>query len=70
MCAITDNGIGRKASSEINKQRQESHKSMGVDITMERISSYQALYGDKMETNITDLSTGTKVEIKLPLILA
>ncbi len=70
LCVITDNGIGRRASSEINKQRQESHKSMGVDITMERISSYQALYGDKMETNIADLGTGTRVEIKLPLILA
>lgn len=69
LCVITDNGIGRKASSEINKQRQESHKSMGVDITMERISGYQALYGDKMETNITDLAEGTKIEIKLPLIL-
>lgn len=67
LCVITDNGIGRKASSEINKQRQESHKSMGVDITMERISSYQALYGDKMETNITDLVEGMRVEIKLPL---
>lgn len=69
LCVITDNGIGRKASFEINKQRQESHKSMGVDITMERISSYQTLYGDKMETNITDFAEGTRVEIKLPLIL-
>lgn len=69
LCVITDNGIGRKASSEINQQRQESHKSMGVDITMERISGYQALYGDKMETNISDLTEGTRVEIKLPLIL-
>lgn len=67
LCIITDNGIGRKASSEINKQRQENHKSMGVDITMERISGYQALYGDKMKTNITDLEEGTKIEIKLPL---
>lgn len=68
LCIITDNGIGRKASSEINQQKQENHKSMGVDITMERISAYQALYGDKMETTITDLEEGTKVEITLPLI--
>lgn len=68
LCIITDNGIGRKASSEINQQKQENHKSMGVDITMERISAYQALYGDKMETAITDLEKGTKVEITLPLI--
>ncbi len=66
-CQIQDNGIGRNASTEINKQRQESHKSMGVDITMERIATYQALYGDKMETKIIDLEQGTRVEIKLPL---
>jgi hypothetical protein len=65
---IEDNGIGRKASAEINLQRQASHKSMGMNITMERISTYQAIYGDKMETKIIDLETGTKVEIKLPLI--
>lgn len=68
LCEIKDNGIGRGASTEINQQRQVGHKSMGVDITMERISSYQALYGDKMETHFMDLAEGTKVEIKLPLI--
>ncbi len=67
-CLIQDNGIGRNASTKINHERQNNHKSMGVDITMERISTYQALYGKKMETVITDLAEGTKVEIKLPLI--
>ena len=67
LCVIEDNGIGREASSEINQQRQDGHQSMGVDITMERIKSYQALYGKQMETSITDLKVGTKVEIKLPL---
>ncbi len=67
-CQIQDNGIGRKASSIVNQQRQENHKSMGVDITMERIATYQALYGSKMETNIIDLEEGTMIEIKLPLI--
>lgn len=69
MIEIKDNGIGRNASTVVNQQRQESHKSMGVDITMERIATYQALYGDKMETHISDLAEGTKVEMKLPLIL-
>ena len=67
-CQIKDNGIGRKASSVVNQQRQENHKSMGVDITMERIATYQALYGDKMETKIIDLELGMMVEIMLPLI--
>jgi uncharacterized membrane-anchored protein YhcB (DUF1043 family) len=66
ICVITDNGIGRKASAQINKERQ-SHHSMGMDITLERISTYQAMYGDKMETKIIDLEQGTRVEIWLPL---
>ena len=68
-CVIQDNGIGRKASSVINEQRQTSHKSMGVNVTLERINTYQAIYGDNMETLVIDLEEGTKVEIKLPLFI-
>lgn len=67
-CLIQDNGVGRTASLEINQERQSNHKSMGMNVTMERIRTYQAIYGDTMETTITDLAEGTKVEIKLPLI--
>jgi len=69
LCQIHDNGIGRKASTELNAVNNRKHRSMGVDITLERISTYQAIFGDKMQTQITDLEMGTKVEIRLPLIL-
>jgi Histidine kinase len=68
-CQIQDNGIGRKASTIVNQQRQASHKSMGVNVTLERISTYQAIYGNRMETTISDLEVGTLVEIKLPLLI-
>ena len=68
-CVIQDNGIGKKASSVINAQRQTNHKSMGVNVTLERIKTYQAIYGTKMEIIVTDLEEGTKVEIKLPLFI-
>jgi LytS/YehU family sensor histidine kinase len=68
-CQIQDNGVGRKASSVINEQRQASHKSMGVNVTLERINTYQAIYGNKMETVVSDLAEGTQVEIKLPLLI-
>ncbi len=68
-CQIQDNGIGRKASAIINEQRQASHKSMGVNVTLERIHTYQAIYGNKMETIVSDLAEGTQVEIKLPLLI-
>ncbi len=69
-CQIQDNGVGRKASSVINEQRQASHKSMGVNVTLERINTYQAIYGNRMETTISDLEVGTLVEIKLPLLVS
>jgi Histidine kinase len=69
-CEVQDNGIGRKASGIINQQRQSNHKSMGVNVTIERIKTYQAIYGSKMETLVNDLNEGTRVEIKLPLILS
>ena len=69
LCIVQDNGVGRKASSIINEQRQASHKSMGVNVTLERINTYQAIYGNKMETIVSDLEEGTKIEIKLPLLL-
>lgn len=69
-CEVQDNGVGRKASGIINQQRQSSHKSMGVNVTIERIKTYQAIYGSKMETLVIDLNEGTRVEIKLPLILS
>ena len=68
-CQIQDNGIGRKASAIINEQRQASHKSMGVNVTLERIHTYQAIYGNRMETIVSDLEEGTQVEIKLPLFI-
>ena len=69
LCIVQDNGIGRKASSVINEQGQTSHKSMGVNVTLERIKTYQAIYGNKMETIVSDLEEGTKIEIKLPLLI-
>ncbi len=65
---ITDNGVGRKTSAEINQNRTVNHKSMGISITMNRITNFQELYGNKEETLVYDLSTGTEVHIFLPLV--
>ncbi|RDB03419.1 sensor histidine kinase [Runella aurantiaca] len=69
-CQIEDNGIGRKASSELNNQYREPHKSMGINVTFERIAAHQAHYGPQIKTEIEDLTvpdTGTIVRIWLPL---
>ncbi len=66
---ITDNGIGRKASSKMKKLK--SHKSMAIDITKERIQNLNTNFKVKSTMTINDLDgkaqTGTKVCILLPL---
>jgi two-component sensor histidine kinase len=70
-CQIEDNGIGREASAKLNEHHRERHKSMGMNVTFERIAAHQAHYGELMKTQIEDLShphTGTVVRLWLPLL--
>lgn len=70
-CQIEDNGIGRDASTKVNEYNREHHKSMGMNVTLERITAHQAYYGERMKTEIEDLRiphTGTVVRLWLPLL--
>jgi len=70
-CEIIDNGIGRTASAQLHEQHKDRHKSMGMNVTFERIIAHQVHYGEQMKTQIEDLNgvnTGTKVQIWLPLL--
>ncbi|MEO7523445.1 MAG: hypothetical protein ABIT58_05085, partial [Ferruginibacter sp.] len=72
LISITDDGIGRKASSAINSNKQHYHKSMGTAVTGERIALINEKYQSKANVTITDLynnnqPAGTQVIIKLPL---
>jgi len=68
---ITDNGIGRKKSAAIQRQRLSSKKSMGMVITKRRMELNQAITGIQTEVSIDDLvddrgeSRGTSVVIRL-----
>jgi sensor histidine kinase YesM len=66
---ITDNGIGRKASEEINKSRMVFQQSMGLEMTQQRIMALGELFNNPSEFQIFDLEQGTKVKIKIPKIL-
>ncbi len=72
-CTVDDNGIGRKAAKEI--KNDSMHKSLGMSIVAQRMESMNKMYQWDMKVDITDkqndygISTGTKVEIYLPLIL-
>jgi hypothetical protein len=66
-CIIEDNGIGRKASADINKSRFK-HQSFATKALNERLSLLNNETSDQIELNITDLyegdeSSGTRVEI-------
>ncbi len=68
---LTDNGIGREASS--NKDRQTEKKSMAIDLTAKRIELLQSEKNLESNVQIEDLysedgiAEGTRVKIKLPL---
>ena len=73
ICTIEDNGIGRLASEKINTSKKLNKKSMGMQITKERLDLYYKETGKIYTFNIIDLvdntnsAIGTKVEIIFPL---
>ncbi|MEZ4937568.1 MAG: tetratricopeptide repeat protein [Crocinitomicaceae bacterium] len=62
---IRDNGIGRKASSEKNAKKNISH---GSQITEDRISWMQNIYGSSFSIEYTDLEEGTLVTLTTPIV--
>lgn len=73
ICTIKDNGVGREASREINKNRTRKHKSHGMNLTRERLEIIGQNHKRKPELKIIDLrdgngeSAGTKVVITIPI---
>jgi tetratricopeptide (TPR) repeat protein len=71
ICTISDNGIGRKASQEIQERRIKNHKSFAVNSIEERFKLLRQVYGDNLGVTYIDLETeqeasGTTVVICLP----
>lgn len=73
-CEITDNGIGREKSAEINLKKSRYHKSASMSLTEERIHLYNKLHTTQAQISIEDLTdengqgVGTKVLIYLPIL--
>jgi ligand-binding sensor domain-containing protein len=66
---ISDNGIGRARSNEINIKSLKEHKSFAIEATNKRIERINL--SDKMKVNIKieDLETGTQVTISIKYVL-
>jgi len=72
ICNINDNGIGREASAEFNKHHRVQHKSLGMEVTGERINMLKNQTSKDISVIITDLkdengqACGTNVELRIP----
>jgi ligand-binding sensor domain-containing protein len=72
LCTITDNGIGREASSVMNAKRSSKHTSAGMALTQKRLKILSEGKGD-FDVVIEDIknpdgSTGTIVKLIVPII--
>lgn len=71
--SIEDNGIGRKAAAVIKSEKSINRKSIGINLTHERLTNfvknlkndYDIAYKD---LNIDNKAAGTKVTLRIPLI--
>ena len=70
--SITDNGVGREASEIIKKNKVLKRKSVGIDITKERLANFSKDYQNTFNVNIVDLydtensPIGTQIILQIP----
>lgn len=71
--SVEDNGIGRTNSALLKSKTALNHKSYGLQMTKDRISIVNKLYGIQTAVNIEDLyddegnPSGTRVTISIPV---
>ena len=72
MVTIEDNGIGRKAAAEINRQQSRKKQSLGMKVTAERIAALPTIERQSAASFVMEdaLPQGTRVTLNLPLNLA
>ncbi|HMQ49477.1 MAG TPA: two-component regulator propeller domain-containing protein [Saprospiraceae bacterium] len=70
---IKDDGVGRKRAQELKSRSALTHKSYGMQLTSERLSMFQQLYGIRAKVETTDLmdalgnALGTRVLLQIVL---
>ncbi len=72
--AITDDGVGRDAAEKIKESKVLKRKSVGIDITKERLANFSRDYQNSFHVEIIDLfnennePSGTKIVLHIPTI--
>jgi tetratricopeptide (TPR) repeat protein len=70
---IEDNGIGRKASAKIKSNKTINRKSIGIELTKERLNNFIKSFKNPFSLVFNDLfddnkkPKGTKVALKIPI---
>ncbi|MBK8701804.1 MAG: histidine kinase [Saprospiraceae bacterium] len=71
-CTLTDNGVGRKRAGELSLNRKESHSSIGMQVTAQRLETL-SVANHKSAVEIIDLfaedghAAGTRVILYIPI---
>lgn len=72
--AITDDGVGRNVAEKIKENKVLKRKSVGIDITKERLANFSKDYQNSFHVEIIDLfdennkPSGTKIVLHIPTI--
>lgn len=72
ICTVRDDGIGRKMAEEIRRSERSGHRSVGVELTRERLTAMEKDFGTRLELKIRDLEdpqgkpAGTEIVIPVP----
>jgi hypothetical protein len=64
---MEDNGVGREASAEINKNRKQLHESFSTSANAKRLDLLNQNRDDKIGVVYEDLNVGTRVTITVPV---
>lgn len=72
-CIIEDNGIGREAAKALTGQNPPTKKSMGMQISQDRLELLKQAYGVETRISVIDLiatngkALGTRILVEIPL---
>jgi two-component system LytT family sensor kinase len=75
ICTITDNGIGRKKSAELNKVTRHNHNSFSIEAIQKRLDLMRQEKTGRLSITYTDLvdenglASGTTVSIVIPTFI-
>lgn len=73
-CTIEDNGVGRQRAADLKSKSATQTKSKGMQITADRLTLSQTLYGQQPNVSVHDLvddqgePAGTRVVLRIPLL--